>query len=297
MIYSRNIGDCRVTNVIEYCGPTHPPAMAFPGCDPEVIQRNSDWLDNNHYFANIDRFVIAIQMWIVHFQDRVILIDAGVGNAKDRTGIDRMHMLNTLVPLWFEAAGAGFDQVTDVVMTHLHVDHVGWNTVPDGKGGWQLAFPNAQYHLPAADLDHFRSTPYVAKDPGFDDSVQPVLDSGRYQLVQPGDCVADVLHAELAPGHTPGQLIYWLGEPEGDAVFSADIFHHPIQITEPQINSAFCSDPDAARSTRRAFLDRVSESGALIMPCHFGAPHCGHARKQGDGFRFEPAAFAAAGKL
>jgi glyoxylase-like metal-dependent hydrolase (beta-lactamase superfamily II) len=297
VIYTREIDGMRVTNLIEYCGPTHEPAAAFPGCDAEIVERHKSWLDNDHYYANIDRFVIAIQIWIVQVDDRVIVVDTGVGNAKVRPSVPRMHMLNSLVPAWLAAVGADFDQVTDVVQTHMHGDHVGWNCVPDEKGGWKPAFPNAKYHFPETDLDYFRENFSTHPDYGFEDSIKPILDAGNVEMVHPGDLVAGVLHAEAAPGHTPGQVIYWLGGPDGPAVFSADIMHHPIQIVEPQINTAFCSDPEVARETRRAFLNRVADCGALIMPCHFGAPHCGYARRDGAGFRFEPAAPAVPGRL
>lgn len=124
MIHTRTIGNVRITNLIEYFGPTHDPAATFPDFDPSVIERNRSWLTNAHWYDNIQRLVIAIQIWIVHSGDDVILIDAGVGNHKSR-GAARMNMLNTLVPQWLAAAGAGFDRVTHVVMTHLHGDHVG----------------------------------------------------------------------------------------------------------------------------------------------------------------------------
>jgi glyoxylase-like metal-dependent hydrolase (beta-lactamase superfamily II) len=288
MIYTRMIGDIRVTNLIEYIGPTHDPAATFPDFDPSVIDRNRDWLTNAHWYDNVQRMVIAIQIWIVHAGDKVILIDAGVGNQKPR-GAARMNMLNSLVPQWLAAADASFDQVTHVVMTHLHGDHVGWNTVRDGAR-WVPAFPNARYLMPRVDFEYFqdlhRKNPEA--DPSFGDSIGPVVDAGLVDFVEAGDVVADCLRAVFAPGHTPGQMNYWLGSEQEPAVFSADIFHHPLQITDPHLNTGFCVMPDVARQTRRAFLERVADTGTLVMPCHFGPPHCGFVRRSGAGYAFVP---------
>jgi glyoxylase-like metal-dependent hydrolase (beta-lactamase superfamily II) len=285
MIYTRTIGDIRITNLIEYYGPTHDPAATYPDFEPGLMARNRAWLTNNHWYENIQRLVIAIQIWIVQAGDKVVLIDTGVGNHKPRPAA-RMHMLNSLVPQWLAAAGAGFDQVTHVVMTHLHGDHVGWNTVRR-DGGWAPAFPKARYFIPRLDLDYFRDAYLTDPEahPSFADSVQPIIDAGLAEFVDDGDGIAGCLKAVFAPGHTPGHMNYWIGD---EAVFCADLFHHPLQIAEPQLNTAFCILPDVARATRLAFLDRVADKPILVMPCHFGAPHCGRIRRSGQGFAFEP---------
>ena len=293
MIYTRSIGDIRLTNLIEYVGPTHNPFVTFPDFDASVVARNRDWLTNAHWYAHLQRLVIAIQIWIVQTGDKVILIDSGVGNRKPRAAA-RMHLLNTLVPQWLAAAGASFDQVTHVVMTHLHGDHVGWNTVLDGDR-WVPAFPKAHYLMPRLDFDYFKGLheQNPAADPSFGDSVIPVLDAGLVDFVDEGDEIAGCLRAVFAPGHTPGQMNYWIGEGHQQAVFCADIFHHPLQITDPHLNTAFCVLPEVARKTRRDFLDRVADTGTLIMPCHFGWPHCGYVRRDSragaGGFAFVPA--------
>lgn len=287
MIHVHQIGDIRITGLTEYIGPTHDPEVLYPDWDPEFLNRHDSWLNNDFWFKNLGRLVIGIQIWIVHAGDRVILIDTGVGNHKPR-GPERMHLLNTLAPQWLAAAGASVDQVTDVVMTHLHSDHVGWNTVPDGQGGWQPAFPNARYVMPEVDIAHFRALFEAAPqdDPSFGDSIAPILDAGLVDFVKDGDLIAGYLRAQSAPGHTPGQTIYWIDD---RAVFCADLFHHPLQIVEPQLNTAYCVLPDEARTSRRAFLERAAQTGALIMPCHFGGSHCGTISRDGEQFSYVPA--------
>src|SRR4051812_20071621 len=133
VIHHHAIGDAKITGVIEYSGPTHAPEFLYPAVSkPErdaVLKANASWLAPNHYVPHMDRLIVTIQLWVLHAGGNVILIDTGVGNRKSRTAAARMDQLNTLVMPWLEAAGAGPEQVTHVVMTHLHTDHVGWNTV------------------------------------------------------------------------------------------------------------------------------------------------------------------------
>lgn len=290
MMHERRIGAARIVNLVEYVGPTHDPRATFPAYDGAAMAAMAAELPPYHYFANVDRLVIAIQVWLVFCGGRIVLIDAGVGNFKSRPAA-RMNALNTLLPSWLEAAGAGRHSVTDVVMTHLHGDHVGWNTTLE-DGRWVPTFPNARYHVPRRDFDYFKrlDDDGVPNDGSFGDSVMPIVQAGLAQFIGEDQReVAGCLDVAHAYGHTPGQLNYWLRDDGAAAVFSADIFHHPVQILNPGWNTAFCIEPDRARATRAAFLAKAAETGALIMPCHFPAPHCGRVRRQGRGFAYEPA--------
>jgi glyoxylase-like metal-dependent hydrolase (beta-lactamase superfamily II) len=289
MIRSWSIGDAKVTSVVEYFGPTHVPEIAFPDFDPLIMATIAGGLPPGHWYPQINRFVIAVQIWILAIEDRLILVDTGVGNGKPRPAA-RMNMLNTLVPHWLNAAGATRENVTDVVMTHLHSDHIGWNTTFE-QGRWTPMFPRARYHAPTSDFDYFNALHESGKatDTSFADSLVPVRDAGLLDLIPDHGDVAGVLHATKAFGHTPGQLNYWIESKGERGVFSADICHHPLQILSPSWNTAFCVQPDIAKATRAAFLAEAAETGALIMPCHFPPPHCGHVRRAGDGFRYEPA--------
>ena len=200
-----------------------------------------------------------------------------------------MDMLNTLVPEWMAAAGVPFEAVTHVVMTHLHNDHVGWNTMRSGQE-WVPTFPNARYLLPEADLRYFRGLHQndPVENASLADSVEPLIDRGLVDFIEVGSEIAGILKVTAATGHTPGMLNLWIGEGERYGVFCADIFHTPMQIAEPQLNTAFCALQDEARKTRREFLERVADTPTLVMPCHFAPPHCGYVKRSGDGFSFVP---------
>jgi glyoxylase-like metal-dependent hydrolase (beta-lactamase superfamily II) len=290
MLNSWQIGDIRVTSLVEYYGPTHDPAALFPAFERASFEEAASQLPPGHYYPASDRLVIAIQIWLVEAGARRILIDAGCGNRKSRSTA-RMHQLNTLWPEWLAAAGQSFESISDVVLTHLHSDHVGWSTRPEG-GQWKPSFPNARYHIPKGDYDFFRAAHAdgrVADGGSFADSVEPVVAAGLADFIIDEAIVADCLKVMAAPGHTPGQLTYWLESRGEHGVFSADIFHHVLQVMRPDWNTAFCVLPDEARLTRAAFLDEAARTGALVMPCHFAPPHAGYIRPKGTGFVFEPA--------
>ena len=288
MIRSWTIGHVTVTSIVEYFGPTHQPETVFPEFDRATFAGQAGQLPPLHWFAEMDRFVIGIQLWAVFAGSNVILIDTGVGNAKVRPAA-RMNRLNSLMPQWMQAAGITPDTVTHVVMTHLHSDHIGWNTVLEGDR-WVPTFPKARYLVPKRDFDYFKSLADSgqAADTSFADSLLPVLEAGLVDFVDGQREIAGCLEVADATGHTPGQLNYWLRSRGETGVFSADVFHHPVQILNPGWNTAFCILPDEAKQTRLRLLNQAADSGALVMPCHFPPPHCGFVRRQGDAFAYEP---------
>lgn len=288
MIQSRTLGEIRITRVCEYFGPTHDPGVLFPEWDEAVLNEHESWLVPHHWHPSMRRLIITIQLWVVHVGPYIIVVDTGVGNRKLRSAA-RMNGLNTLVPVWLEAAGAPPEKVTHVVMTHLHPDHIGWNTTLVG-GEWVPTFPNARYSAPKVDLDAFSELhENGAPDAeGFDDSVSPLLKAGVLDVISSQQTVG-ILDVEDAIGHTPGQVNFRIRSGGEQAVFSGDIMHHPLQIVRPDWNTRYCMLPGEALTTRAKFLRSCADTESLFMPMHFGFPHCGYVRRQGDGFVFEPA--------
>jgi len=296
VIHHHAIGDARVTGVIEYSGPTHDPAFLYPAVDKAerdaVLQANASWLAPNHYVPHMDRLIVTIQLWVVQAGGNTIVIDTGVGNRKPRAA-ERMDRLNTLVMPWLESIGAGPQQVTHVVMTHLHTDHVGWNTV-EKDGRWAPTFPKARYLFPKDEFDYWKGL-YDKGDKdvnqgSFADSMLPVLDAGLGDFMDGTAEVAGCLAPEPVPGHAPGMLSFRLRSRGEEGLFCADILHNAIQIVRPDWNDRYCLWPDKALESRAAGLKRACDRGALLMPMHLGAPYCGYVRRQGDGYAFEPAA-------
>jgi glyoxylase-like metal-dependent hydrolase (beta-lactamase superfamily II) len=287
------IGDARVTRVVEYSGPTHPPEFLFPEIDKRErdaeLAKQTSWMAPHHYVPHMDRLIVTIQIWVVHAGGNVILIDSGVGNHKQRPA-PRMDGLNTLLMPWLEAAGAGPEQVTHVVHTHLHTDHVGGNTVlQDGK--WVPAFPRARHIIPRAEFDYWQAEHDrgdIVQAGSFADSVLPVLEAGMVDFADGTSEVAGCLQPLAVPGHAPGMLAYRLRSRGEEGLFSTDTMHSPIQVANPHWNDRYVLWPDQAKASRALVLSKAAEWGSLIMPMHFGAPYCGYVRTEGEGYRFEP---------
>jgi glyoxylase-like metal-dependent hydrolase (beta-lactamase superfamily II) len=286
--WTRRIGNAVVSNIVESTGPTHDPAVLFKGLiDPDeltaALHRHAAWLAPHHYLPAVNRLVVTFHLWVLQMDGKVIIIDTAVGNGKQRPS-PRMHMLNSLVMTWLEAIGAGPEDVTHVINTHLHTDHVGWNTrTIDGKV--VPTFPKARYLMPRADFAYFKAR-HEAGDTqpsvlSLLDSVMPIVEAGLAEFIDRPFQIAPGLDVEMSPGHTPGMINLYLTSEGERGVFCADNFHSPLQIALPELNSVNDILGEQARLSRRAFLERVADTDMLIMPMHFGFPHCGYIRRGG----------------
>jgi len=177
--------------------------------------------------------------------------------------------------------------------THLHVDHVGWNTRLR-NGQWVPTFSNAKYIFSKNEHEFWQEQRHknsgesfaAVNNQTFDDSVTPIMHLA--ELIEgETELIADLLHIKPAPGHTPGSITIEVQNKGRLGIFTGDICHHPIQVAEPQLNSAYCELPDAARTTRRKVLERCCGKDALMLPAHFGPGFAGHIRACGEGFRID----------
>jgi glyoxylase-like metal-dependent hydrolase (beta-lactamase superfamily II) len=269
------LGDVGVTRVQEYAGPSQgTPGFLFPNGDPSYWVNNADWLDPEFYDAERGTLRSILHTWLIRSQGMVILVDTGAGNDKERPyapvyGHHRTDYLANLL-----AAGVRPEDVDFVINTHLHVDHVGWNTRLDGRE-WVPTFPNARYLMPEPDFV-FWDPIKMPRPPGdgnqnvFEDSIAPVHRAGQVELWNGERRLSSELVLEAAPGHTPGSSVLRLESGSTGAFFVGDILHSPVQISSPDINSCFCEDPVMARSTRRRLLAEAADRNMLVFPGHFG---------------------------
>jgi glyoxylase-like metal-dependent hydrolase (beta-lactamase superfamily II) len=240
-----------ITRVLEKSWPTRPPTTMFA----DLPQRF--WDDRPHLWDPAGgRLVAESIVWVVRERGRTVLVDTGIGNDKERPGLPAFHRLRTDFP---SALGIRPEQVDIVINTHLHADHVGWNTRWE-DGEWVPTFPNATYLVPAADYEHFADDPVIA------DSVRPVVEAGQAVLWRDEHLVMDGLVLEATPGHTPGSSVLKLRD---EAVFVGDLLHNPAQILEPDTNSMFCLDAAEARRSRRRVLGWAADHNARVLPSHF----------------------------
>lgn len=293
-LWQTRIGDVTVQRVEEMLGPGFDPAFLFPDWDPAVLEQHPDLAQPDFFHRATGRLMSSMQSWLLRLGDEIILIDTGCGNGKVRENPEfrRFHMLD--LPFLDRLAEYGVrpEDVTMVINTHLHVDHVGWNTRRDGDA-WVPTFPNACYIFGRAELAHWRDPLGGPKlhpwgVPVIADSVDPVIAAGLVRLVEAGDHILPGISLQAVPGHTEGQLAVQVESGGQLGIFTADVFHQPWQIVRPDWNSCFCELPDVARATRRRLLQQAADTQAILFPSHTGYPHAGRVARAGDGFRFLP---------
>ena len=282
------IGAATITRIEETYGHFFEAKTFFADWRNELVAGHMDWMVPDHYDPASGFLKLSIHSWLIEIGGRKILIDTCVGNHKSRKHRPFWDNLNTPYIERLAAAGASPEDIDMVMCTHLHVDHVGWNTKLD-NGCWVPTFPNAKYVFSKADYDHFLR---IDRDPekgpaiggALRDSVLPIVEAGLCQMVDGTETIEEHLSLTPAPGHSPGHVLINLASQGRQAFFSGDIIHHVIQVYHPSWNSFACLDQPAARQSRRMTLEKCAGSGALLMPQHFGAPHLCHIDAKGDGF-------------
>lgn len=283
------LGDVTVQRVGEMLSPGFDPVFLFPDFDPAVFDEDPQLSGPNFWNAETGRLMSSMQSWLLRIGRDIVLIDTGCGNDKirDEPAFRRFHQLASPYLDTLAQAGVQPEDVTVVINTHLHVDHVGWNTRLV-EGEWVPTFPRARYLIGAAEWAHWQDPQggpalHPQGMPAIADSVLPVWEAGRVELINHGDELLPGLSVQAAPGHTAGQLALKL---HAGGLFTADVFHQPMQIVRPEWNSRFCEVPDAAIATRRRILAAAAADGTVLFPSHPGAPHAGRVASTPAGLRF-----------
>ena len=254
----------------------------FPRTPPSGWRDNTDLLVPDFYNPETDEWHIAVQSWGIEVDGLTVVVDTGVGNDRERPHMPPLDHLNTGYLGALRTAGIERDAVDVVINTHIHSDHVGWNTMSQDDT-WVPTFPNARYLVPAADHHHFqpdgpaaRQTPRTEEEAAqqrgdqlvFADSVSPIEDAGQLVGWSEDYQVSESLRLRPAAGHTPGSSVLWLdaGQP---AVFVGDLTHSPLQLRRPAEPCAFDMDADAAAVSRRRIFTEAVQAKAAVIPAHY----------------------------
>ncbi|MDG9674100.1 MBL fold metallo-hydrolase [Micromonospora sp. DH14] len=282
------LGDVTVTRVEETHGPIMPTGAFFPTIAADAWRTDRELLTPDHLGPDDDMVHVAMQTWLLRSEGRTILVDTAVGNDKDRPAVEpwhhqRVNYLDRLVE-----AGIKPEDVDLVINTHLHVDHVGWNTrLVDGQ--WLPTFPNATYLMPAVDFRYWnpRNNPGIAgsvNENAYDDSVAPVHVNGQVQLWEDTYVIDSNLRLEAAPGHTPGHAVIKMESAGERALFAGDILHTPLQLRHHDHSSCFCEDPTQAAITRGRLLGWAADTRALVLPAHFSGHSALEVERRGESY-------------
>ena len=264
------VGDAQLTRIAEL--EVHWPfGILLPGAE-DVID-DYDWLRPD-FVTDDGRMRLSMHSVVIESAGLRIIVDTCVGNDKSRPGAPPFEQLSTPFLADLEAAGFAPETIDFVVCTHLHVDHVGWNTrLVDGV--WVPTFPNARYLFVQAEYDYWRAEPQDY-GPVFEDSVQPIMDAGLADLVSPDHRINDEVWFESTPGHTPGHVSVIIESAGERAVITGDMIHHPLQFARPDMaSSADYAADGASTATRLEAFPRWAD-GRLVIGTHFAGRTAGH---------------------
>ena len=276
------IGDTRISQLIE---------ITVAGGELEVLPDATPsnlseipWL-KPQFVSPEDNLILNIQMLVIETPNQKMVVDTCVGNDKS---INMEAWANLQLPFMEDLKQMGHDpdSVDTVILTHLHVDHVGWNTTKK-NGKWVPTFPNARYLAVEEEFSFWRD---LEEDPFgdvFGESVKPVMDAGQMDLVKNDHQVGDGIWFESTPGHTPGHVSVRISSNGEEAVITGDMMHHPCQIARPDWVTLFDADSNTARETRKMFLERYADKPVLVLGTHFANPVGGRIVRDGSTYRFD----------
>jgi glyoxylase-like metal-dependent hydrolase (beta-lactamase superfamily II) len=280
-------GDIVINRIVELEVPFADALSFLPGLQPDVLAEHRSWLAPTALDPD-GKLIFCFQSYIVRTPHHTILVDSCVGNHKNRTVFPAGHMKNDETYMRaLASAGLTVEDIDFVLCTHLHFDHVGWNTrLADGR--WVPTFPNARYLFAQREYAHWierhAKTPiaYIA------DSVLPIVEAKQAELVRSDHALDDHVRLLPTPGHTPDHFSVCLGRGGDDVIITGDVIHSPLQARYPELSMRADYDPKQAAATRRGLLERCCDTDTLCCTAHFPTPSGGRIRRSDDGFRCEP---------
>lgn len=291
------VGKVKITRILEL-EITGASRFLLPQATREEVKK-MPWL-SPHFADDDGNLIMSVQALVVETPSRKMIVDTCIGNDKHRT-IPNWN--NLQLPFLEDLQKASYhrEDIDTVMCTHLHVDHVGWNTMLV-DGNWVPTFPNARYLFAQQEFEYWDSVDAEGDDDinqgVMADSVRPVMEAGLVDLVGLDHRVCDEVYLEPTTGHTPGHVSVHI-ESEGEqALITGDCIHHPCQIEKLHWSSTADFDKDASAATRRSLMDKYADQDILIIGTHFAGPTAGHLKSRGDSYWLDaaPAASGASDK-
>jgi glyoxylase-like metal-dependent hydrolase (beta-lactamase superfamily II) len=282
------IGNTTIQRLVEQEGPFFKALSFFPTLSMELLDEHRPWMQPRYLDAE-DMLVLCIQSYLVRTRHHNILIDTCVGNDKPRPARPFWHM--SKADRWEKALAATGLTAADidfVMCTHLHVDHVGWNTRLE-NGRWVPTFPKARYLFADRELAFWtkRQKDDPAACPWIEDSVLPIVAANRADVVKSDHAFNDLVTLIPTPGHTIDHYSVHVGKPGADAVITGDMIHSPLQARFPEIGMMADYDSKLAGETRNKLFGRFCDTSTIMCTAHFPSPSTGRVVRHYDGFDFK----------
>ncbi|RZA30317.1 MAG: MBL fold metallo-hydrolase [Proteobacteria bacterium] len=287
------MGNMTVHKVHEMDSPV-PLLSQLPGTTADDLKRLMRWYDQpDEISADPDTCLMnfSVHSWVIEVGGMTILVDTCCGNHKNRS-LPEVHQLDTAYLQNLRAAGFELDDIDLVMCTHLHFDHVGWNTRLD-NGRWVPTFPKARYLFSKRDFEYFRDNPDGEEihNEAFRDSIVPVMEAGLGDIINEDAIIQREIGKgvwlEPAFGHSPGCCTINAQDGGAPGLFWGDVIHHPVQLIRHDLPFAFDMDAPAASKTRKRTMERVADSDTICFPAHFRRSSAGRVKRDGDAFSYE----------
>jgi glyoxylase-like metal-dependent hydrolase (beta-lactamase superfamily II) len=257
----------------------------LPHADPAVIEANAHWL-KPHFFTDAGELTVSVHSFVLESQGKTIIVDTCMGNDRLLPGYDDMSNLQTPFLSDLENAGYPPDAADVVLCTHLHFDHIGWNTrLIDGN--WVPTFTNARYLFGRVDYEAWESRHGDAAVT-FNDTVRSIYDAGLGDLVETDHRITEEVWLEPSPGHSPGHVSVRISSSREDAVITGDVFHHPVQIVTPEWIMVADENAEQGVATRMEFRSRYVDRPIRIYGTHFGGTSTGYIVSDGGSWKLVP---------
>ena len=282
------VGEITIHRVVEQEAPFFAALEFFPTLTPELLEENLPWLQPNYIDPATGKLVLCVQSYIVRTPHHNILINSCVGNHKPRPTRPFWNMLtsdryeNNLA-----ATGLGVSDIDYVMCTHLHTDHVGWNTRLE-NGRWVPTFPKAKYLFAERELAHWteQEEKNPANHPWITNSVLPIMAARRAEVVKSDHRLNELVQLIPTPGHTIDHYSVHVGKAGQDALITGDMIHSPLQARYPELGMRADYNSRLAGESRRKVFDRFCDSATLMCMAHFPSPSMGRIARWEEGYKF-----------
>lgn len=286
----RKFGDTTVSAVVEHRGNFMSPLAMYPDATEEAVESHRPWMERDGLYDPVEKMcILSFHSYLIRTAHHTILIDTCVGEDKERPARPNWHRQKWPWMDNLRAQGVAPEEVDFVMCTHLHPDHVGWNTQLR-NGQWVPTFPNAKYLFAKSEFDYWHALAGDEDNPrrqAFIDSVLPIAEAKKAVMVENDHEIEVGIWLEPTPGHTPGHVAVHLEHGGSRGLFTGDMMHHALQVPECQWSSVFCSDAELSRATRTAVLERCADSDVIVLPQHFPNSSAGRVVGKGGKMIFE----------
>jgi len=282
--------DITIHPVVEQQAPFFNALEFFPTLTKEVLEENQTWLKPTFIDPASGLLVLCVQGFVIRTPQLNILVDSCVGNHKSRPTRPFWNMMNSdRFEKNLAAIGLTVNDIDYVMCTHLHVDHVGWNTRLE-NGRWVPTFPKAKYVMADRELAHWtqKEKDDPASVPWITDSVLPIVEAKRAQIVRSDFALNESVEFVPTPGHSIDHYSVLVGRPGQDALITGDMIHSPLQGKYPELGMRADYDSRQAGQTRRKVFERFCDSPTIMCVTHFPSPSTGRLQRWGDGYKFVP---------